>query len=279
VSQLRRVPACLVASAALMICPLARAAPPEPAPVVVEPPPPSEPVLPAEPVPAEPVQAEPAPVVEPPPPSEPELPSWDAELPSYDEPLLPVEPAEPTREPVRLDGNGLTVVGAMLLGGGLVLGTSSGVLMAADSDELGLWIAGATLSGVAVATGIGLLAAGSKKRKEYKPWRLQHDAPPQGNGLYAGGVVSVSAAGFGVLLGTVSLSLQTDDDLPYGQVALSLAAVGAVTGIGLLIAGANRGKKFDAWHEAHIAPAFSLVPSPNSQLQTAGATFGVAGHF
>lgn len=274
-------------SAALLFAPLAIAAPPEPAPapiepssVVDEPATAIEPAPVVEPAPTEPAPTEPAPtptVVEPAP-SEPALPTWDSKLPSYDAPLLAPDPhSQSGRSSSRLDGNGITVIGSLLLGGGVVLGASSGVLMVADSDEVGLWIAGATLSAAAVATGIALVVAGTKKRKQYKPWRRQHNAPPQGNGMFAGGTFLISASAFGVLLGTVSLSLQTNDDLPYGQVALSLSGIAAVTGIALVVVGSVRGKRFDAWHKAQLSPSFGLLRTP--QLQTAGATFGVAGRF
>lgn len=287
-SQLWRAPACLVASATLSIAPIvpiAEAAPPEVAPVS-ENVPASDP---AAPEPIAPPQSDPgadesaAPTQSDPPPAaaEPndgELPSWNAELPSYDQPLLLPEPT-----PNLHDGNGLTVIGAMLFGGGVVLATSSGVLMAIDSDELGLWIAGAALSGVAIGAGIGLLTAGVVKRKRYKPWRLQHDAPAQGTGMLAGGTLALSAGAFAMVLGGVALPLQDDDDLPYGQVVLSLGAVSVATGVGLLIVGIKRGRAFDAWHQAKFTPTFSLLASPESrqalQWQTAGATFGVAGRF
>jgi hypothetical protein len=232
VSHLRRVPACLVASATLTTSSLAIAAP-EP---------------------------------------DTSLPAWN------DAPVVESEPSAPAGpEPLPSDGNGSTVVGAMLLGGGVILTASSSVLLYEDSDEVGLWIAGATVGSVAIATGMGLLISGAFKRKHYEPWRLQHRPPPQGNGMFAGGTLALSAGAFAMLLGGVSLRLQDDDDLPYGQVALSLGAASVVTGLALVVVGAKRGRAFNSWNDARLLPSFGVLPNP--QLRTASATFGVAGRF
>ncbi|HVI01429.1 MAG TPA: hypothetical protein VM869_22075 [Enhygromyxa sp.] len=203
-----------------------------------------------------------------------ELPSWDTE--PVAEPIVELEPQH-AADPLPPDGNGSTAVGAMLLGGGAVLGTASGLLMFSDSDEIGLWITGATLSSVAIATGIGLLVTGAAKRKRYAPWRLQHDAPPRGTGMFAGGTMALSAGAFGVLLGIVSLRLQDGNDLPYGQVLLSLGSASAVTGIALIVVGQRRGRAFDAWYEKRVMPTIGVLPGP--RVRTAGATFGIAGRF
>jgi len=274
-----------VATATLVVAPLAVAAPPDqPAPVVQSPAPVIEPAsTPVEPEPA-PVEPEPAPTVEPvePAPSiepepTPELPSWDAELPSYESPSLPPEPELASYpEPIPQDGNGSITIGAMLLGGGAVLAGTSGVLIF-NTNDVGIWIAGAALSSVALATGMGLLISGAVKRSRYRPWRLQHRAPPQGTGMLASGSLAVSAGALGIMLGGISLPVQDIDDPPYGEVLLSLGAVSVATGIALLVVGSKRRKSFERWNEARVAPSLGVLPSP--QLRPAGATFGVAGRF
>lgn len=273
--SLRRAPAWFVASATLVVHSLAVAAPPleqpEPAPAIESAP---APAIESTPAPA--IESEPAPASEPESePTQPELPSWDAPLPSYEQ-LPEIESPQQFQPETPPDGNGSTAVGAMLLGGGVVLAATSGVLIFED-DEVGLWVAGAALSSVAIATGMGLLISGAVKRQRYRPWHLQHDAPPPGTGMFASGIVASSAGVFGMLLGGLSLRLQDDDDLPYGQVVLPLGAASVVTGVALIIVGSKRGRLYDAWHESHVAPTFGLLSSP--QLRTAGATLGVAGRF
>jgi hypothetical protein len=236
VSQLRRVPACLLASATLTVSSLALAAPPPES-------------------------------------TDSALPSWnDAPIVTPEEPLSPTGP-----DPLPSDGRGSMTAGAMLLGGGVILTASSSVLLYEDSDETGLWIAGAAVGSVAIAAGMGLLISGAVKRKRYEPWRLQHRPPPQGNGLFAGGALALSAGAFALLLGGVSLPLQDADDLPYGQVVLSLGAVSIATGVALVVVGSKRARAFNAWNNARVLPTFGVLANP--QLRTASATFGIAGRF
>ena len=66
----------------------------------------------------------------------------------------------------------------------------------------------------------------------------------------------------GVLIGGISLTLQDDDDLPYGQVLIPLGAASIAGGVTMLVIGAKRKQKFDRWHAQHeIAPSFSLLPA------------------
>jgi hypothetical protein len=255
---LRRAPACLLAASTLVIHSLAIAAPPPDQP---------EPEVTVD-------QPEPEPTVEP----EPELPSWNVALPSFDqapeaEPLLQPQ-LEPETPP---DGNGATVVGAMLLGGGVVLTAASVSLIFFDWDEVGLWIAGSVVGSLAITAGFVTLFVGTAKRNRYEPWRLQHAAPPRGTGLIAGGSLAVSAGAFGMLLGGISLPREDADDLPYGAVTLSLGAVSVATGIALLVVGAKRRRSFNEWDRTRVTPSFSMAPGPLPR--TASPTFGIAGRF
>ncbi|MFO7564756.1 MAG: hypothetical protein R6X02_19080 [Enhygromyxa sp.] len=227
----------------------------------------------------EPAPVEPAPA---PPDIEPELPSWDASIPSYEQVPEPEPEPKPLRSPqlepeIPPDGTGSTVVGAMLLGGGVILTASSGALIFFDNDEVGVWIAGAVIGNLAIAAGMSVLIAGTVKRNRYEPWRLQHAAPPRGTGMLAGGSLALSAGAFGMLMGGISLTLEDADDLPYGAVLLSLGAASVGTGVALLVVGAKRRRAFKAWDQARVTPSFGVIPNP--QMRPAGATFGFAGRF
>jgi hypothetical protein len=271
VPLLRRAPACALAVTTLVVHSLAIAAPPPEQPEIEAEIPANQPATEldaAAPLEPEPVEPEP----------EPELPSWDAELPSYDQapetepaPSVHVEPETPR------DGNGATVVGAMLLGGGLVLTATSASLIFFDWNEVGIWIAGSAIGSVAIATGMGVLIAGVVRRSRYEPWRRHHAAPPQGIGMLAGGSLALSAGAFGMMMGGISLTLEDEDDLPYGAVVLSLGAISVSTGVALLVVGAKRRRAFNQWDRARVVPTLGFVPSP--QMRTAGATFGIAGRF
>lgn len=133
---------------------------------------------------------------------------------------------------------------------------------------------------LAVATmagSTGAIAAGAIKRKRYKPWRLEHAPPPRGAGMLASGTFAVSAGVLGTLMGGVSLARQDNQDLPYGEVLLSLGGASVATGVALLVAGALRRKKFERWEQIHLAPSVGLIPNP--RRGPAGATVGFAGQF
>lgn len=267
---LRRAPACLLASITLLVHSPVLAAPPpnQPAPPV-EP----EPVEP-EPVPDPVIEPEPEPISE-----EPALPSWDAPLPSYEQvpEAAPFEVFD-TEEELPPDGMGSTVTGSMLLGGGLFLTASSAALIVyADWNERSVWILGATFGSIAIVGGVVLLISGAVKRRDYEPWKLQHNPPRRGTGLLAGGSLALSAGVLGMLLGGISLTLEGADDPPYGAVLLSIGTLSVVSGVAMLVVGAKQRKAFEQWDRNRVTPSFGLVGQGHTRV--AGATFGIAGRF
>jgi hypothetical protein len=251
--MLRRLPAVLLASVAMVTSPLALATPPEPDPV------------------AEP-SAEPGT----------DLPAYDADLPSYDAPLLAApDPRSVASEPPP-DGNGAIVAGAIMLGGGATLGAISGVLLGQSGQDSAIWFSGAMLA-VLCTVGLAPLTVGLIKRQRYKPWRLEHDAPARGTGMFVGGVMSLSAGTLAMLLGGISLGRQADDGLPYGEVLLGLGSASVLTGATLLAFGVRRRNAFDRWDHARVqlVPSAGLIANPSAgpAITLAGVSVGVAGRF
>lgn len=271
--------------------PPAEAEVPPPAELDVEPAPPAKaepPVGEGEPPP---VDSEPPPVEVEPAPEPASLPRYDAGLPSdgaadaaaplpsewseFDTPAAPVQDSAPPT------GRGRMAVGAILFGGSVVL-TSVAVPMFLLTEDVALGLSGLVVSGGAMTTGILLMATGAGRRKKYQTWAEGYGGeraiPPAGAGLLAAGTTCMVAGPLGVLVGGISLTLQDEQDLPYGQVLIPLGAVSFAGGLTMLIIGAKRKQKYTRWHSQHvITPSFSLLPAGPTRV--GGASFGLAGRF
>ncbi|NVB39997.1 hypothetical protein G6O69_19285 [Pseudenhygromyxa sp. WMMC2535] len=215
-----------------------------------------------------------------------EAPPPDAGLPSYSE--LPSYADTPSASPIAKpepglavprDGLGLLSAGGIVLAGGVTLTGISSALIVAERDT-GLWFGGLAIGSVATAAGIVSTIIGSSLRKKYRGWAsLREDqVPPQGNGLRAAGVTCVIAGPIGMTLGVVSMAIQDEDDLPYGETMLGLGSAAVVASIPMLVIGARRQQNFRHWRiaqdtgtSAQLVPSFSLLPG--------GATLGVGGRF
>lgn len=255
---------------------------------------------PVEPAPTEPAPAPPDPEASPteadpadefwePEPEPASLPSYDAELPSYDEaPIDPladpdlgfVAPPEPEPEQIPRSGYGRVAVGSILLGGGAVLTGISAGMIVADIDALA-WIPGAVVGAGAITAGALSILTGKLRQKKYRAWAEPYGGeravPRSGAGLTAAGLTCVIAGGAGLTIGGLSLTVQDTDDLPYGEVMMSLAAVSLVTGATLMAYGGKRKKEFQRWRMHSVTPSFSLLPGSSQRL--AGISLGLIGRF
>jgi hypothetical protein len=231
-----------------------------------------------------PAEEEPAPAPTP----EGGLPAYDADLPRYEEVPPAVEGEgdgsgygfDEGFEPAPPSGHGRLAVGGILLGGGAALTVISATMIVRDTDILA-WIPGAVLGAGALTAGLGVTLTGVGYRRRYRRWAEGYGGrkalPPPGTGLIAGGITCLAAGGFGMLIGGVSLTLQDEDDPPYGQVMLPLAATSVVTGIALVIPGAKRKGAYRKWDETRLAPTLGVLPGV--RRRPAGVSVGLAGQF
>jgi hypothetical protein len=240
------------------IAPAARAAPPD---------------LPAE---------APAPVEPAPPPAESSLPAWDQPLPIAPDVSFDGVPIEREEDEEPKTGHGRTVVGSLLLGGGVVLTTVSATFVALDTDEP-VWIPGLVLGSGAVISGVIFIATGRARHRKYQEWaRNEGPIPPRGHGLVAGGLTCIIAGSVGTIIGGISIaSFQGSGDPPYGEVLVPLGVTSIVTGVGLLAVGGVRSKKYDRWKAGRLTPSVSLLPGARHDRIGAvgGLSLGFAGRF
>lgn len=245
----------------------------------------SEPIPEVAPPEPEPIPVEPEPVREPEP-----LPAYDQPLPSYDDaPIATVDPTFDTRpiEPEDEEpptGRGRTVVGSILMGGGLVLTGVSIAMVVMDTDRA-VWIPGTAIGGSAAVGGAIFLATGHVRHQAYREWAAaQSDGPvpPRGQGMLAGGLTCIMGGVAGLIIGGVSLvAFQFEGDPPYGQVLIPLGAISTVTGVGLLVGAGVHGKRYDRWKSARVAPTWSLLPgAPHGGAgRVGGLSVGLSGRF
>lgn len=210
---------------------------------------------------------------------EPSPPSDDGGLPSYAE--APVQaplddadiPAPPATVETPPSGRGRFAVGSiMLVGGATLAGVSAGLL--AQNIDLAAWVPGAIIGAGSVIAGSLLMTDGAVKRGGYREW-LAHNggeqaSPATGDGLFASGILCMSAGTFGALMGGISLTLQDADDPPYGEVLLPVGIVSAAAGVALVSVGTKRRRAYRAWQG-------QLVPS--LAVRTRGLSVGLAGRF
>lgn len=217
-----------------------------------------------------------------------------APLPKYDE-VAPPPPVVPVVHPETQigppTGIGGTVAGAVLLGGGAVLfGLSTWRLVEAvntppQGDELigeeTLWFPLAFLGATSMTAGAIVGGVGIHKHRTYREWERHQVGKPiplRGEGMLAGGIISVCA---GLNMGIFTLVLVQDRPLrPYpahGIALLSTSAVALVGGTGLVIGGGLQNRKYMRWKKARLTPSLSPLPGPRASV--GGLSIGLAGRF